>query len=319
MDTAPTMSRTDELKSQVKEVQPDDTMAEATRKALLPDFLDMLDHEAGSRTGDDIEDVHDMRVATRRMRSALQLLSDYFKPKTVREHTRSLRRIARSLGAVRDLDVLILDLQEFQKSLDDEGQAAFQSIIERLDGERSYARHHLIRLLDKNAYRRFTEDYAKFLTTPGSGARPADSDTPSQLRHLLPTLIYEHLGTVRAYDARIADADLNTLHALRIEFKRLRYLVSLFADVLGTSIKDFVKELKVIQDHLGRLNDLHVAQERLNAMREDLDAAEAEALGKYIDSLQVEEEKLRAQVDDIWRRFNSKTVQRQLATAIAAL
>lgn len=319
MDTAPTMSLSDDLKSQVQAVQPDDTMAEATRKALLPDFLDMLDHEAGSRTGEDIEDVHDMRVATRRMRSALQLLSDYFKPKTVREHTRSLRKIARSLGAVRDLDVLILDLQEFQQSLDDDGKAALQAIIERLDGERTYARYHLTRLLDKNAYRRFIEEYAAFLTKPGSGARPADSETPSQLRHLLPTLIYEHLGTVRAYDARIADADPSTLHALRIEFKRLRYLVSLFSDVLGTSIKDFVKELKTIQDHLGRLNDSHVAQERLNAMREDLDEAEAEVLGKYIDSLHAEEEKLRARVDDIWRRFNSKTVQRQLANAIAAL
>ncbi len=319
MDTAPTMSLSDELKSQVQAVQPDDTMAEATRKALLPDFLDMLDHEAGSRTGEDIEDVHDMRVATRRMRSALQLLSEYFKPKTVREHSRSLRKIARSLGAVRDLDVLILALQEFQQSLDDDGKAALQTIIERLDGERTYARYHLTKLLDKNAYRRFTEDYAAFLIKPGSGARATDSETPSQLRHVLPTLIYEHLGTVRAYDARIADADPNTLHALRIEFKRLRYLVSLFAEVLGTSIKDFVKELKAIQDHLGRLNDLHVAQERLNAMREDLDEAEAEALGKYVDSLHVEEEKLRAQVDDIWRRFNSKTVQRQLANAIAAL
>ncbi len=311
----------DELKSQVQVVEPEDTMAEATRKALLPDFLSMLDHEAGSRTGEDIEDVHDMRVATRRMRSALQLLSDYFKPKPVREHTQSLRKIARSLGEVRDLDVLILDLQTFQQTMDEDGKLGLQTVIDRLDGERSFARYHLTRMLDKNAYRRFTDEYAKFLTTPGSGARSIDADdhTPSQVRHLLPMLIYQHLGTVRAFDSRIADADAITLHALRIEFKRLRYLVSLFSDVLGTSIKDFVKELKAIQDHLGRLNDTHVGQERLGGMIDELNDREAEALGIYIETLRAEEEKLRAQVDDVWKRFNSKTVQRQLASAIATL
>src|SRR5688572_21869623 len=98
---------TAQLESQVQSVSPQDTMAEAGRKVLLADFIKMLKHEAGARTGEDIEDVHDMRVATRRMRSALRLFESYFKPKWVDAYSRRLRKIARALGVVRDLDVLI--------------------------------------------------------------------------------------------------------------------------------------------------------------------------------------------------------------------
>ena len=310
----------DSLQPQIQPILSNDRMADAGRKALLPDFLSMLEHEAGSRTGDDIEDVHDMRVATRRMRSALQLLGTYYKPKALRPLVRGLRKVARSLGTVRDLDVLIQNLQTYQATLDEEGKTGIQAIIDRLDGERTFARHHLVRTLDKNNYRRFTNEYAEFLTAEGSTKNLDPDDVqPSQVRHLLPSLIYDHLGTVRAYDQTIEQADALTLHALRIEFKRLRYLVSLFSDVLGSSAKEFITELKAIQDHLGRINDLHVAQDRLCDLIGELDEPQAAALNQYIESLRAEEETLHAQVPEVWKRFNTKTVQRQLATAIASL
>lgn len=318
MDMSPAQELIDHLKTQVQSVLPEDTMAEAGRKALLPDFIEMLNHADGSRTGEDLEEVHDMRVATRRMRSALRLLSDYYKPKSIQDFSRSLRKVARALGSVRDLDVLIENLQKYQSKLGDEQKALMQPVIDRLDGERQHARRGLIRVLDKGDFRRFVNDYAAFLTTQGAGARSQDG-TPAQVRYLLPTLIYEHLGTVRAYDAQIADGDAVTLHALRIEFKRLRYIVSLFSSVLGSSSKDFINELKAVQDHLGNMNDSRVAQDRLSDLLPDLSEAEAEVLTGYIDMLRQEEEKLREQVGEVWRHFNSKTVQRQLANAVTAL
>ncbi|MFN8528999.1 MAG: CHAD domain-containing protein [Anaerolineae bacterium] len=318
MDMSPAQEFIDHLKTHVQSVLPEDTMAEAGRKALLPDFIDMLSHADGSRTGEDLEEVHDMRVATRRMRSALRLLSDYYKPKSIQTFNRSLRKVAGALGSVRDLDVLIENLQKYQAKLGDEQKALFQPVIDRLDGDRQHARRVLVRVLDKGDFRRFVNDYAEFLTTQGAGARSQDG-TPAQVRYLLPTLIYEHLGTVRAYDAQIAEGDAATLHALRIEFKRLRYIVSLFASVLGSSSKNFINELKAIQDHLGNLNDSRVAQDRLSDLLPDLSEAEAEVLNGYIDTLRQEEEKLREQVGEVWRHFNSKTVQRQLANAVTAL
>src|SRR4051812_17496203 len=102
--TQPILSPVELLQAQLQPVEPLDTMAEAGRKILLSDLVKMLDHEAGSRSGEDLEDVHDMRVALRRMRSTLRLLADYYKPKTIDPYLVEMRKLAHALGTVRDLD-----------------------------------------------------------------------------------------------------------------------------------------------------------------------------------------------------------------------
>lgn len=311
----------DLLQANVQTVSAEDRIAEAGRKVMLNEFMDMLKHEAGSADGGDIEDVHDMRVATRRLRSTMRLLEDYYKPKATRSYNRALRKIARALGAVRDLDVLIEDIQKFKDTLDPEPAAGFEAVIAKLDEDRMLARYELTRLFNRGNYRRFVEDFTIFVTTTGSGARPHDEDeiAPSQVRHILPTLIYDHLGHVRAYETALDNnADTPLLHALRIEFKRLRYATSLFTELLGTQIKEFNSDLKAVQDHLGRIQDIVTAQSILTGVAGDLDAPHTAALNLYMDKIALESDDLRAHIDDIWKKFNTKSVKK-LATAISAL
>jgi CHAD domain-containing protein len=321
-ETTPTLIES--LQAQIQPIDPLDTMAEAGRKALLNDMVKMLAHEAGSRSGDDPEDVHDMRVSLRRMRSTLRLLASYYKPKAIDPYLGEMRKLARTLGGVRDLDVMIGDLNAYRETLGEDG-AALQPVLDELNEQRAAARKDLIHLLDKGGYRRFVEDFSAFLTKPGKGAKSIDADDvrPFQVRHLLPQLIYEHLGAVRAYDSLIEDADDTTLHDLRIEFKRLRYVVSVFSDVLGGSSKEFISELKAIQDHLGNIVDIRVANEALSDIQKSLDPQdEAEAIAAlqgYLDHEEAERKTLREGFAEVWRHFNTKTVQRQLATAVAAL
>ena len=313
------------LQTQVQPIEPGDTMAEAGRKALLGDLVKMLEHEAGSRSGEDIEDVHDMRVATRRMRSTLRLLGEYFKPKAIKPIQRQLRKLAGVLGAVRDLDVLIKNVKDYQATLDEDHRADLEPVIALLEQERLEARHDLIRTLNKKSYQRFIEDYSAFLTKPGKGAIAVETDEaqPYQVRHLLPMLLFEHLAAVRAYDQVLADADDATLHALRIEFKRLRYAVTIFGDVLGTGINEFTEELKAIQDHLGDLHDIGASDDRLSAIANQLDPqTQAEALyalQQYVEQMEQKRADLREGFGEVWRHFNTKTVQRQLASALAGL
>jgi CHAD domain-containing protein len=321
----------DALKTNVQPLSADDSMSEAGRKLMLREFVTMLKHEAGSRAGGDIEDVHDMRVATRRMRSALRLLDHYYKPKATKSFNRKLRRVARALGGVRDLDVMIVAFEKYGRSLptDDTAavnQAALTRVIAAMDAERQLARLELIHALDRGEYRRFVDDFAAFVITQGAGARPVPDDlTPVQVRHVLPTLIYSHLGAVRAFDAVLETAinenDQNTLHLLRIEFKRLRYTVSMFQEVLGTSIESFIDELKKIQDHLGDLQDIYTAAIRLNEFKAELDDDDdaVALIDGYIAVRTAEAEHERAAFAEVWKRFNSRTVQRMLATAVAAL
>ncbi|MEP7293868.1 MAG: CHAD domain-containing protein [Chloroflexota bacterium] len=313
----------EKLQPHVQPVLAQDAMSEAGRKALLNDFIKMLQNEAGSRAGEDTVGVHDMRVATRRMRSTLRLLSNHYKPKVIDPYLNDMSTVAEALGEVRDLDVMLDEISRFAETLGEHND--LQPILDQLEAKRTKARKALVRALDKRSYRRFVEDYAAFLSKPGKGVLPVDPDEirPFQVRHLLPELIYEHLGAVRAYDDVIEEADDLTLHALRIEFKRLRYAIAIFADVLGKSAAEFLNELKVVQDHLGKLNDLHIAQDQLNNIARGLDqqtqAETISALEQYSAHLNEEQQTLRAGVNQVWAHFNSKTVQRQLSNAVAAL
>ncbi len=311
----------EQLEAQRQAVLPEDSLAEAGRKVLQGEFIRMLKHEVGSRTGEDIEDVHKMRVAIRQMRSALRLLEDDFKPGTLRPLRKDLKRVMSALGPVRDLDVMIHDLSSFAPP-EAEAQTALRDVIDSLDQRRQVARMNLLNMLDSKNYRRFVHDFTDFLITPGAGARSNHSESavvPFQVRHVLPPMIYQHLAAVRAYEPVIEEADAATLHALRIEFKRLRYIISLFSDVLGKDIEGFVTELKHIQDHLGRMNDIHVAHDLLTDLMEDLDGDQNAVLWLYLENLEKELPALREKFPAVWQRFNTKTVQRKLASAVAAL
>ncbi|MBC8099001.1 MAG: CHAD domain-containing protein [Armatimonadetes bacterium] len=301
-------------------IKPEDTMSEAGRKVLVADFAKMLNHEAGSRIGEDIEHVHDMRVATRRMRSAFRLFEPYYKTKPIRPFVEQIKQIANALGAVRDLDVMLQDLTRYQGTLDVNGQDAMQPLLERLDKKRAKARKKLVAHFDGTSYQSFSAAYALFLTQPGSAAKTLDngSITPHQVRHVLPGMLHDHLAAVRAYDDALGEADAPTMHALRIEFKRLRYAMSFFAEVLGASGSEFVEQIKAIQDHLGRMNDITVALAHLQPLLEDEVLAQA-ALADYTQALQAEYDTLQTDFNAVWVRFNTRSVQKKLADALLVL
>jgi CHAD domain-containing protein len=299
----------------------DDTMAEAGRIVLLRDFITMLSHEAGAQTGEDIEDVHEMRVATRRMRSALRLLKPYFTGKTANKFRLDLGDIADVLGDIRDRDVLLDNMNQYLSTLPEDGQAELRRVIQFIEGERESERDDLHQMIDKRRYARFIERFNAFLTTPGAQAVtfPTGVVTPVLVRHVLPTVIYSHLGVVRAYGPFIETCEAPTLHQLRIEFKRLRYAITFFEEVLGSGARAYLKELKTVQDHLGRMQDIATAHALLEPMQSRMDEAQLEALNAYLFKLDEELGVLRAEVPALWHHFEGKTVQKELTTAVAVL
>lgn len=303
-------------------VQPDDTLAEAGRKVMLGEFVRVLAEEEGARTGADIEHVHNMRVSIRRIRSAFALLRNVYRTKPIKAYRGGLRVVMDALGEVRDLDVMIHDLTAFIPQLPADQVTPMQSVVETLDQRRTVARMNLVQVLDSKKHRRFYQDFGAFLSTPGAGVLPlpqSDAPVPHQVRHALPPMIYERLAEVRAYDAVLPTHDIPTLHQLRITFKRLRYTVSLFDNLLGPEIGTYVDELKKIQDYLGRLNDIAVAHERLEALMTDLEGDQTAALWLYLEYLDSERPALVEKFPKVWARFNARSVQRKLALSVVAL
>jgi CHAD domain-containing protein len=250
-------------------LKPDDTMPEAARKTLFFHFTRMLHHEPGTRQGDDIEELHDMRVATRRMRAALQVFGDYIDMKEMAPFAKGLRRTGRSLGAVRDLDVFWEKTQKYLETLPPNRQDDLEPLRVVWAAERKEARERMLSHLDSDRYTEFRDRFVEFLKTPGGAALPAFSKRGEpqshRLRYIVPIAVYQRLASVHAYREYVTgnDVPLERLHQLRIDAKRLRYTLEYFREILGPETKSLIQEMRGLQDHLGDLQDAVVASSLL--------------------------------------------------------
>ncbi len=315
-------------------VLPDDPMSEAGRKILFHHFERMLQHEPGSRLGEDIEAVHDMRVATRRLRSAFRIFLPFYRRKQVRPLIDGLRVTGRALGAVRDMDVFLEKLGVYRASLPAEGARSLEPVIEIIEARREAARVMLLKHLNSPGFSTFVADFDRFVSTPGAGARKLSGPTPGSLpaylvRHVAPRLIYTSYENVRAYETVLDHARIETLHALRIEFKRLRYALEFFEEVLGPEGSGIITLVKTVQDHLGDLNDAQVASQFLRELITEYEAAQSalpiherrstEHIIQYLAYQFAEKHRLMTTFPAAWEAFNRPEVRRKLALAVAAL
>ncbi len=312
-------------------VEGSDPLAEAGRKVMRYQFAEVLRHEEGTRLGEDIEALHDMRVATRRLRAAFEVFKYAYKPGALKPHLRGLRATGRALGGVRDLDVFMEKVGKYLDSQSEDQQDALDPLIESWNQQRESARNKMLVYLDSEEYSNFKRKFNVFLKTPGAGTSkgPKDIPSPNLVSELAPVLIYQRLGAVRSYDPFLEEAPLELLHALRIEFKKLRYTVEYFREVLGQEAKTVIDDLKKMQDHLGDLNDANVAVQSLGDFIESWEVEQArlpESEGENIDGVaayltyqQAELVRLRDTFPEAWAYFNRPEFRQNLASSISVL
>lgn len=308
----------------------DDPMSEAGRKVLALHFNRMLANEAGTRLGEDPEALHDMRVATRRMRAAFALFEPYYNAQVIGPLGKGLRRTGRTLGAVRDLDVLLEKARSYAATLPAEA-AGIEPLLLAWEADRDLARRKMITYLDGSGYRKFVAEFAAFLATPGAGAVdvPADAAIPVQARHVIPRLILTRYASVRAYERLLPGpaVALTTYHALRIECKGLRYALEFFREVLGEEAPALIKQVTALQDLLGELQDACVAEgllagflaERRRALRKGAAADDLIGIETYLAMQHARQADLLAAFPAPWAELVGPEFRRRLALAIAAI
>ncbi len=235
-------------------------MPEAARKVLQFHFARMQNREAGTRNGTDMEDLHDMRVAARRMRAAWRVFDDAFKASRTKRLRRRLESLSDKLGAVRDLDVLIEGLDTYRQGLDPEQQPGLDPLLSLWRRQRSAARKQLIEELDSGGYAAFTSEMEEFLAAGSNAAASVPTPTiPHRVRDRAPSQIWAAYETVRAYELVLPWADIETLHQLRIATKWLRYTLEFFGETLGPDGPRLLGRVVALQDFLGCLHDADVA------------------------------------------------------------
>ena len=321
-------------------LQADDSMADVTRKTLYFQLQHMLYHEPGTQLGQEAEELHDMRVATRRMRAALRVFGDYLDKKKWASFEKDLRRTGRVLGEVRDLDVFWEKTQLYQDKLPPERKDELSALQTVWQAERDQSRERLLAYLASERYRKFKDSFSKFLETSDAGAAPifgkVGEPQPRRLRHVAPVILYRQLAAMRAFDEWTigSDVPLLRLHQLRIASKGLRYSLEFLEEVLGPESKQLVKELKKLQDHLGNLQDAVVAS---NLLRDFLTwgtwghsrskkspplpiaPVVAPGVATYLAARQAELQELPATFPQVWARIQSQEFKHNLISALEVL
>jgi triphosphatase len=304
-------------------VKSDDLLSEAGRKVLRFHFARMIAREQGTRVGTDPEDLHAMRVATRRMRAAWRVFGEAFRRGKTRRIRRSLREVAGRLGAVRDLDVLIDACEQYRAGLAPADQSAMQPLVDAWRGRRDDARRLLIEELDADSYRSFVEEFRALVTEEGAAARAVEARLPHLVRDTAPAGIWAAYHTVRAYESVLRWADIETLHALRIDAKRLRYSLEFFRETLGPEGGTLIGYIVALQDHLGALHDSDVAagltRSFLVEHAAELEAPQREAIGRYLIHSERAVTGLRRSVGRPWRGVVGVGFRRGLGKALARL
>lgn len=316
-----------------------DTMAEGARKTLYFHFKRMVFHEPGTRLGQDIEELHDMRVATRRMRAAIRVFGEYPDKHEIKPFAKELRRVGHTLGAVRDLDVLREKTQVYSEALPAGRRNELEPLIAVLDEEHQKARKKLLDFLDSERYVRFKKRFATFLKKPGAAAPPAfsrqGSPLPQRIRHIVPVVLYQRLAAVRAFEELVnkPDVPLVQLHQLRIAFKGLRYTLEFFREVLGRDAEPLIEAIKVVQDHLGALQDsvvtCNILRDFLNwgtwghggsaRKSAQLKPVIAPGVVSYLAARQTELQHLLEQFPEVWGKINDQDFARRIASLVAPL
>ncbi|MCA1646647.1 MAG: CHAD domain-containing protein [Chloroflexi bacterium] len=264
------------------------------------------DHQPGVREGADPTHVHQMRVATRRMRAALRLFGDVL-PAQATSLNNELAWIAGLLGARRDLDVQVGRLRDRAAEL---GLAqALVPFGDWLEEQRRRAQAELTSALDSARFAQVLDQLHRLGEWPLSPEvdPPLEKDAPRRLRR-----IYRKLRKrARPIDAHAAAP---VLHKARIAAKRVRYAAEFFEAVYGKPAKRLVKRLVSLQDLLGELQDGVVSRQRIHrAVQTEAGAWPAEtslALGRAMErdaqrAAQIRQEfpRLDRAVKDEWRAF----------------
>jgi triphosphatase len=243
------------------EVDASMSAAEVAFAVLRRHFAVMLANEPGVRLGEDPEDLHDMRVATRRLRATLKLYSDAL-PKRAERYERDLRYVANALGEVRDLDV---HLERLAGEASRDGEI-LQEVIAVLKENRVGARRNMLQTLDSDRYERFVSSFSGTLRRGRSPAptRPILEAAPELVRR-------RYRKVRRAADRLAGDSSPEEFHDLRKKGRRLRYALEPLQGIYGKPAEKMIKLLKEIQDDLGEHQDFVVAMELMEELGSDGD------------------------------------------------
>src|SRR5512132_3822442 len=243
------------------EIVPPELDGGATVEALLrhdlaTSTLRLFRHEAGVRTGDDPEAVHQARVATRRLRSTLRTFSSLLDPEWTDRLRDELKWLADLLGEVRDTDVLLERFSEHLAALPTADARLGPRLLAGLVEQRDSARRRLLRAMGTRRYVVLLDDLVAATAAP---ALLPGADRPAA--EVMPPLVVKPWKKLRKRVRKAGDDPPDDqLHQIRIRAKRARYAAEAVEPVIGKPAEDFADAISDLQGVLGDHQDAVVGE-----------------------------------------------------------
>jgi CHAD domain-containing protein len=267
-------------------IPPDLPLGEFARAQALERLSEVSERMRQVRRNPNADAVHDLRVAIRRFSSVLQVFPECFSAKRAKKGRKRLKQVLKAAGEVRDRDIA-----RGLAAQAETGNGNFLGL--RLERERRRSAQRLRSALAKDRRKKIlaaAKRAVRLAKKPPAGEsgvggwRPLEPANENAVT-VLPERIRDLFESAR--QALREPIDPAELHALRLKTKRRRYTVELFAPCYGPDIEERLRQLKCLQDLLGRINDCRASK----------DLTEGEGVEEYLER---ERERLIAEFRRYW-------------------
>lgn len=273
-------------------------LADAVRVTLAAATAAMVYHEAAAIAGE-IEPLHQMRVAARRLRATVQLFAGAIHGSRVRIYKRDLPWLGHAAGAVRECDVIEALIRECGGRLDPTLAGAMAPLCDALAAERNTAHARFVEELRTPRYTRMCERLSRPLLRRALPATAAGCDAAAMIAPIA--------RSVRSAGKRIArEAPPELFHRLRVRIKRMRYALEMLAEMGGKRSRKALVRLEQMQELLGVHQDTVATIAWLRAYAAHANGVAPEtlmAVGAMLQALVVRRQKLAARACRRWRKI----------------
>ena len=223
---------------------------------LLEQIHQMEDQLDGALLGQDIEYIHQIRVASRRLRNGLACFLDCLPKKKAKVWQSDIKKITRAMGNARDLDIQIELLDQlYEDNLDAKYKPGYRRLLLRLKQQRTKSQAKVNKAISKL---KKDDTLLGLRTQLEKMANPSKNTylfTPSLYQRAFST-INDNLKDFLSYEKYIGDPEnIKELHAMRIAGKHLRYTIEIFAPIYNMALLPYIQLMKDIQDQLGEIHD----------------------------------------------------------------
>jgi len=299
-------------------IHPADTPAGAARRVLRRRLEWLISRRHGLGYAEDIEYVHEMRVATRRLRAAMRAFRRAVKGGFDSQRGR-LKALGNALGDARDDDVFLAFVDQYARGAEPDHQDFLAGLIRSAKRRR---RQHYLALLAAcadGAHGRFIDGLYRTLRRPVAapgGIRPAARQAQRRVWQEARRALRRGAACLGPYGRRLDRLTTLEQHRLRIDCKKLRYTAELFVDIYPPALTEVAETMVRMQDLLGEAHDADLYIERVARHAARRSAEPVPAVAAIERHLRDRQGQCLAKARRIWMRFTAPKSQKELTELI---